>query len=134
MEAIKERWAKVYAAAREIKPDIQIWYHSDGNIEEIIPEMIEIGLTVLNPVQPECIDVVKLKKLYGKKMVFDGTVGTQTTMPFGSPEEVKKVVRTRKKELGYDGVLMLSPTHVLEPEVSVENIEAFFSACKEDKS
>ena len=50
---MKPRWAKVYAAARAIKPDIEIWYHSDGNIEAIIPELIEIGVTILNPVQPE---------------------------------------------------------------------------------
>jgi len=128
---IKEKWAKVYAAAKEIKPDIQIWYHSDGNVTEIIPEMIEIGLTVLNPVQPECVDVANLKKVYGKQLVFDGTIGTQTTMPFGSLEEVKRVVRERKKELGCDGALIISPTHVLEPEVPIENIEAFISACRE---
>ncbi len=128
---IKDKWAKVYAAAREIKPDIQIWYHSDGNVTEIVPEMIEIGLTILNPVQPECVDLSVLKKMCGDRLVFDGTIGTQTTMPFGSPEEVKRVVRERKRELGYDGALILSPTHVLEPEVSIENIEAFVSACKE---
>jgi uroporphyrinogen decarboxylase len=128
---IKDKWAKVYAAAKEIKPDIQIWYHSDGNVTEIVPEMIEIGLTILNPVQPECVDLAALKRMYGKQLVFDGTIGTQTTMPFGSPEEVKRVVRARKKELGYDGALILSPTHVLEPEVPLENIEAFISACKE---
>jgi len=129
---IKERWAKVYSAARAIKPDIQIWYHSDGNITSIIPEMIEIGLTILNPLQPECIDLVRVKKEYGKELVFDGTIGTQTTMPFGSPDEVKKIVRQRKKEIGYDGALIISPTHVLEPEVPLENIEAFISACKEN--
>lgn len=130
---IRDKWAKVYAAVREINPDIQIWYHSDGNIAEIIPEMIEIGLTILNPVQPECMDLALLKKMYGNQLVFDGTIGTQSTMPFGSPEEVREVVRTRKKELGYDGALILSPTHILEPEVPIENIEAFVSACKEDK-
>ncbi len=128
---IKDKWAKVYSAAREINPDIQIWYHSDGNIAEIIPEMIEIGLTILNPVQPESMDLAALKKMYGKQLVFDGTIGTQTTMPFGSPEEVKKVVRERKRELGYDGALIISPTHILEPEVPLENVEAFVSACKE---
>lgn len=130
---IKERWAKVYSAAKSIKPDIQIWYHSDGNITSIIPEMIEIGLTILNPLQPECMDLVKIKKDYGKYLVFDGTIGTQTTMPFGSPDKVKDVVRKRKKELGYDGALILSPTHILEPEVPLENIEAFISACKEQE-
>jgi uroporphyrinogen decarboxylase len=122
---IKSRWAAIYAAARVIKPDIQIWYHTDGNIESIVPELIEIGVTILNPVQPECVDVVKLKKLYGKQLVFDGVMGTQTTMPFGTVEDVRRTVREAKKNLGYDGALILAPTHILEPEVPIENIEAF---------
>jgi len=128
---LKERWAKVYAAARAIKPDIEIWYHSDGNIETIVPELIEIGVTILNPVQPECVDPVDLKRRYGDRLVFDGTIGTQTTMPFGTPDDVRAVVSTRVKDLGVDGALILSPTHVLEPEVPVENILAFLEAARE---
>lgn len=121
----KSRWARVYAAARAVNPNVPIWYHSDGNIEEIIPDLIEIGVTILNPVQPECVDVDKLKREYGKHLVFDGTIGTQTTMPFGSPEDVRRMVRERKRSVGYDGALILSPTHVLEPEVPVGNVLAF---------
>jgi uroporphyrinogen decarboxylase len=128
---IKFRWAKVYEAVRSIKPDIQIWYHSDGNITDIIPELIDIGVTILNPLQPECLDIYRLKKEYGKHLVFDGTVGTQTTMPFGTPEDVRRVIRDRKEKLGRDGALILSPTHVLEPEVPIENIIAFVDACRE---
>lgn len=127
---MKSRWAKVYEAARSIKPDIQIWYHSDGNIWGIIPELIEIGVTILNPVQPECVDIVEVKKEYGKHIVLDGTIGTQTTMPFGSADEVRETIASRKKELGYDGALILSPTHVLEPEVPIENVLAFVEACR----
>lgn len=122
---IKSRWAKVYAAARAIKPDIQIWYHSDGNIERIIPELIEIGVTILNPVQPECMDPVAIKRKYGRHLTLDGTIGTQTVMPFGSPEDVRAMVQRMKAELGADGGLILSPTHVLEPEVPLKNILAF---------
>jgi uroporphyrinogen decarboxylase len=123
---MKPRWATAYAAARAINPRLQVWYHSDGNIADIIPELIEIGVTILNPVQPECLDLAALKKAYGKKLVFDGTIGTQSTMPFGSPEEVRRTVRERKRALGRDGALILSPTHVLEPEVPLANIAAFF--------
>jgi uroporphyrinogen decarboxylase len=127
---IKAKWAKVYAAARAIKPDIQIWYHSDGNIEAIIPELIEIGVTLFNPLQPECVDLPTIKKQYGKKIVIDGAVGTQTTMPFGKPEDVRKTIQTYCRTLGKDGAFIISPTHVLEPEVSIENIRAFVEACK----
>ncbi|MDA0708727.1 MAG: hypothetical protein O3B73_00790 [bacterium] len=122
---IKARWAKVYDAARAIKPDIEIWYHSDGNIEAIIPELIEIGVTILNPVQPECMDVLEIKRSYGQDLVLDGVIGTQTTMPFGSPDDVRAIVRERIKTLGYDGAFIGAPTHVLEPEVPIENFEAF---------
>ncbi|HOK56370.1 MAG TPA: uroporphyrinogen decarboxylase family protein [bacterium] len=127
---IKSRWKKVYEKAKSIKPDIQIWYHSDGNIEEIIGELIDIGVTILNPLQPECMDIYKIKREFGKYIVFDGTIGTQSTMPFGTPDEVKRVVRDRKEKIGYDGALILSPTHVLEPDVPIENIEAFVEECR----
>lgn len=126
---IKSRWAKVYKAARDIKPDMQIWYHSDGNIEAIIPELIEIGVTILNPVQPECLDPISIKKKYGDRLVLDGTIGTQSTMPFGSTDEVKQVVQSMKEKIGFDGALILSPTHILEPEVPIDNILAFIEAC-----
>lgn len=128
---MKERWAEVYSAVRKIKPDIQIWYHSDGNIEKIIPDLIETGVTILNPVQPECLDPLMVKRKYGDKLVLDGTIGTQTTMPFGTPDEVGKVVRERIQTLGSDGALILSPTHILEPEVPLKNIAAFVETVKE---
>jgi uroporphyrinogen decarboxylase len=127
---MKPRWAKVYAAARAIKPDIHIWYHSDGNIDAIIPELIEIGVDILNPVQPECLDPVMVKKKYGRKIVLDGTIGTQSTMPFGKPDDVRKIVRERVETLGQDGALILSPTHILEPEVPLENIKAFIETAQ----
>ena len=127
---IKSRWAKVYEAARSINSDIQIWYHSDGNIEDIIPDLIDIGVTILNPVQSECLDVAKMKREFGKHLVFDGTIGTQTTLPFGTPEQVKDEVIERKRTVGADGALILSPTHILEPEVSIENIMAFVEAVR----
>jgi len=127
---MKPRWAKVYEAARRIKKDIQIWYHSDGNIMEVIPELIEIGVTILNPLQPECLDPVEVKALYGDKIVIDGTIGTQTIMPFGTADDVRIKVREMKEKLGYDGALILSPTHVLEPEVPIENVLAFVDECR----
>lgn len=130
-EFIKDKWAGVYAAAKAIKPDIKVWYHSDGNIAEIIPELIEIGVDIFNPLQPECVDLPEIKRLYGGKIVIDGTIGTQTTMPFGTPDDVRTCVRERVRTLGQDGALILSPTHVLEPEVPIANIRAFAEACRE---
>ncbi len=125
---IKPRFASVIAAGREHNPDMHVKYHSDGNVEPIIPDLIEIGVTILNPVQPECMDPVKLKKQYGHKLCFDGTIGIQTTMPFGTPEDVDQAVKHMIDTVGKDGGLIIAPTHVLEPEVPLDNIRTFLDA------
>lgn len=96
-------------------------FHSDGWIEPIIPDLIEIGVDILNPIQPECMDPVKLKELYGEHLCFNGTIGVQSTLPFGSPEEVAHEVKERIATLGPTG-LILGPTHAMQPDVPVKNI------------
>jgi uroporphyrinogen decarboxylase len=125
------RLAQVIKSAREVKPDIIIHYHSDGYIEPIIPQLIEIGLNVLNPVQPECMNPARLKKLYGAHLAFWGTIGIQHTMPFGAPDDVRKEVKERIATVGKNGGLVIAPTHVLAPEVPLENIAALVEATKE---
>jgi uroporphyrinogen decarboxylase len=125
---IRSRWARVYEAARAEKPDIEIWYHTDGNPEAILDELVDIGVTILNPVQPECIDPARVKRRYGSRLVLDGTIGTQSTMPWGTPEDVRRVVAERVETLAGDGALILAPTHTLEPEVPIENVLAFAEA------
>jgi uroporphyrinogen decarboxylase len=125
---LKPRLARVIAAAQAVKPDLHIFYHSDGDCRAIIPELIEIGVTVLNPVQPECMDPAQLKGEYGERLAFWGTVGTQTTMPFGTPREVRDLVKQRIETVGAGGGLLISPTHTLEPDVPWENVLAFVEA------
>lgn len=117
-------------AAKDVNPGLIAFYHSDGVIYDIIPELIEIGVDVLNPIQPECMDPILIKKLYGDKLSFWGTIGTQTTMPFGTPEEVERQIRLMMETVGAGGGLVIAPTHMLEPEVPWENIESFVSAVK----
>jgi uroporphyrinogen decarboxylase len=129
-EVMKPRWAQVIAAAKAIKPGIHVWYHSDGNVEVILDDLVEIGIDILNPVQPECVDPLAIRRRYGRRLAFDGCVGTQTTFPFGTPADMARVVRELGERLdARRGGLMLSPTHVLEPEVTPENVAAFFAAC-----
>ncbi|MBI2193422.1 MAG: hypothetical protein HYU36_15715 [Planctomycetes bacterium] len=131
-EVMKTRWAKVIAAARRHKPDIQVWYHSDGNLTDILDDLVEIGVTILNPVQPECMDPVAVRRRFGKRLAFDGCIGTQTTFPFGTTNEMRRVVRSLAEALeARAGGLLLSPTHVLEPEVPPENVVTFFRTCDE---
>jgi uroporphyrinogen decarboxylase len=130
-EYLKPRLAKVIAAAKSAKPDMLVFYHGDGNLQEIIPELIEIGVDILNPVQPECMDPVEVKKKYGSRLSFWGTLGTQTTLPFGTPQDVKKMCEKMIKEVGRGGGLGLAPTHLLEPEVPWDNIQAFVDTVTE---
>ena len=130
-EWIKKRLLKIIQSIRKINPEVCIVFDSDGYIEPIIPDLIEIGVDVLKPVQPECMDPAKLKKLYGNKIAFWGTIGTQTTMPFGTPEDVKKIVKLRIETVGKNGGLLIAPTHLIEPEVPWENIIAFAEAVEE---
>ena len=128
---LKPRLAKVIQAAREVNPNVLIFYHCDGNVEQLVPELIEIGVDILNPVQPECMDPVKIKRLYGDRLSFWGTIGTQSVMPFGTPQDVKATVRHMIETVGEGGGLLLAPTHILEPEVPWDNILAFFEAIEE---
>ena len=130
-EFILARWAMVWKAAKAVKPDVAIHYHSDGNVMAIIPEMLDAGLDILNPVQPECVDTDEIHLRWGTRLSFDGCMGTQTTMPFGSVDDVRARVKECIDKYGRNGGLILSPTHVLEPEVPIPNIEAFAAACKE---
>jgi uroporphyrinogen decarboxylase len=127
----KPRLADIIRSAKTGKPDIIIGYHSDGNAQAIIPELIEIGVDVLNPVQPECMDPVEIKRIYGDRLSFWGTVGTQTTLPFGTPGEVRAFCEKMIKEVGKGGGLVLAPTHLVEPEVPLENIQAFIDTVTE---
>lgn len=130
---IKPRLKAVIDGARSIKPDVIIFYHSCGYIEPFIPHLIDIGVDVLNPIQPECMDFEKIFKQYGDQLAFCGTIGTQTVMPFGTPDDVKKKVKENLDIVGAKGGLIVSPTHILEPEVPLENIVAYIEACKEYK-
>jgi uroporphyrinogen decarboxylase len=127
---LKPRLARTIAAARDVRPDVLVFYHSDGDVSAINPDLIEIGVDILNPIQPECMDPVALKRTYGDRLSFWGTIGTQSTFPFGSPDDVRCEVRARIETVGAGGGLFLAPTHVIEPEVPFENIVAFVETVK----
>lgn len=124
---LKPRLAKAIESAKKINPNILVYFHSDGYIIPVIEDLIEIGVDILNPIQPECMDPIEVKRMFGDRLAFWGTIGTQTTMPFGTPDEVKRVCIEMIEKVGKGGGLILAPTHILEPEVPFLNIEAFVS-------
>jgi len=120
----KPRMATFISTLKGINPDLKVAYHSDGLIYPIIPDLMEIGLDVLNPVQPRSMDPTKLKREYGDNLCFWGTIDEQYTLPFGTPAEVQKEVIRRLKTVGKDGGLIIGPTHHVQLDTPLENFWA----------
>ena len=120
----KHRLANFISELKAINPEVKIAYHSDGDIRSIIPELIEIGLDVLNPIQPASMDPAEIKRQFGDKLAFWGTIDEQQTLPFGTPEEVANEVRQRLETVGYNGGLILAPTHHVQLDTPLENFWA----------
>ena len=127
---LKPRMADFIETVRGINRDIKIAYHSDGNIMPLIPELIEIGINVLNPIQPACMDPAEVKSRFGKDLCFWGSFDEQYTLPFGSPEDVREEVRLRLETLGKDGGLIIGPTHHVQLDTPLENLFALVEAVK----
>ena len=121
---LKPRVAEFIATLKGINPNVKIAYHSDGSITPIIPDLVDIGLDVLNPIQPACMDPAELKKAFGKNLCFWGTIDEQHTLPFGSPDDVRAEVRTRIETVGKDGGLIIGPTHHVQLDTPMENFWA----------
>ncbi len=128
---IKPRLTHIIKEAKKVNPDIIIGYHSCGFVEPFINDLIDAGVEVLNPVQPECMSFEEIHKNYGDRISFCGTLGTQQLMPFGTPQEVREETFRNLRIAGRHGGLLPCPTHVVEPEVPLENIEAYVEACRD---
>ena len=124
----KPRLAEVIKAAKSVNPNLFAFYHSCGYIMPIIEDLIEIGVDIINPIQPESMDIKEIRDRFAGRVAFWGGVGTQTVMPFGTPEDVENAVKRLCDVLGERGGLVVAPTHVLEPEVPWQNIMAFHKA------
>lgn len=122
-ELFKPRLARIFSVFHDA--GLPVILHSDGAIGEIIPDLVEIELDLLNPVQPEVLDPAWLKRSFGDRLAFYGGVSTQTVLPFGTPEEVRAAVEKCIKELAPDGMgLVLAPSHRLTADIPMGNVEA----------
>ena len=131
---IKPRQKKLNEFIKNKKPDIFIYFHSCGSILEIIPDLIEIGIDALNPVQVSAadMDTKKLKKEFGKDITFwGGGVDTQRVLPFGTPEVVKEEVKRRIEDLAPGGGFVFATVHNIQADVPPQNIMAMWEALQE---
>lgn len=121
---LKPRMATFISALKAINPGVRVAYHSDGDILPIIPELIEIGVDILNPIQPACMDPAQIKKQFGNKLCFWGSIDEQYTLPRGTPDYVKAEVIKRLQTIGKDGGLIIGPSHHVQLDTPLENFWA----------
>jgi uroporphyrinogen decarboxylase len=108
---------------------IRAMHHDDGSMRAFLPDLVEMGLNILNPVQWTCpgMDMKELKRDFGRKLCFHGAVENQKILPFGTPEEVRAEVRHCIDALASDQTgYILAPCHNLQPNTPMENILAMY--------
>lgn len=124
-EFIRPQLKRMYAAAKDAGKYVSI--HSCGDVDELFDDLIDIGLDMFNPFQPEVMDVGMLIAKYRGRLAFHGGLSTQKTLPYGSAADVRKEVG-RLLEYGLNGGYVFAPAHAVEGDVPVENIVAFIGA------
>lgn len=110
------------------------FYHTDGAVYPIIEDLIEIGIESLNPIQVSAAgmgDTARLKAEFGDRIAFWGGIDTHRVLPYGTPEDVRKEVRKRIRDLGAGGGYVLCSVHNIQPEVPPENVVAMFDSAYE---
>ncbi len=110
--------------------DVFFMFHSDGDMEAVFGDLVEIGIDVFDPIQPECMDVLEIERRFGSQVCLHGTISLQKTLPFGTPEDVAAEVRQRISCSGQDGGLILAPANIVQNDVSLENILALYTTAK----
>lgn len=126
-EMIKPRMGKLIEIIRS-KTQAKLWFHSCGSVYYAIPDLIELGVEILNPVQVQAVDMdtARLKRKFGENLAFWGGVDTQHVLPFGAPEDVRAEVRRRISDLGPGGGYVLASVHNIEADVPGENTWAMY--------
>jgi uroporphyrinogen decarboxylase len=130
-EFIQPGVKQIVAAAKEVNPEVLVFMHCCGRVEPVIDDLLETGIDVLNPLQPECNDLGRIKAQYGDRLSFWGGIGVQSVMPHGTPDEVRQAVRDTATMLGTGGGLLLAPAHILDPAVPWENVVAYIEAARQ---
>jgi uroporphyrinogen decarboxylase len=136
-QIIKPRFARLYREAKSLfhqyNPNGKLMAHTDGDVYPLIPDYIEMGLDVLNPVQPYVTEMEhdRLKREFGDRLCFHGGMDIQRVLPFGKPDEVFSEAIKVMRALGSGGGLILAPTHYLLPDVPPENVMALRDAVLE---
>lgn len=124
----KPLFAQMIRSFKRENPDILVYYHSDGNMEEVIPDMIEIGVDILNPIQPESMDVERIYTKYAHRIALHGTISIQQTLPHGTLADVRNEVRRRIALSDERGGMIIAPANHTQNDTPLENILEVYRA------
>ena len=115
--------------------DVEIFFHCCGAVRELVPDLIEAGVTILDPIQTTAtgMGMDELKKDFGEKLTFHGAMDIQQLLPNGTVDEVRAFAREAISILGKDGGYILGPTHSLQQDTPVENIVAMYEVAQSRK-
>jgi uroporphyrinogen decarboxylase len=128
---IKPALVKLVRTIKEFRPKIKIMLHSDGLIEKLLPEFVEIGIDVVHPMEPvEAMDQTKIKKAFGDQLAFLGTIDISHAMP-GSQADVITEVKRRIGQFAPGGGYLLAPSNHLQADVPPENVITLFKTARE---
>lgn len=130
-EQLKPRWKIIFDRLRVLAPNARRFFHSCGNVRALLPDYIELGVEILNPVHVRAtgMEPAALKREFGDALVFwGGGVDTQGALPNGTPQDVKDDVRRNIEALGPGGGFIFNTVHNIQPDVPAENLAALYEA------
>ena len=132
----KPRFKEMFSAYKKANPNIKLAWHSCGAFAPFIPDFIEIGLDIVNPLQPLATGMEPeiLKNKFGNEVVFFGGICVQDLLPNKTPVEIKNEIQRRANIFGKNGGYIIAPAHNIQDDTSIENILAFFDAAKNHTS
>jgi uroporphyrinogen decarboxylase len=130
---LKRQWTTVKSFFQKVNPEGKIFFHTCGSIYKLIPIFIESGLDILDPLQTTAagMDMDRIKKEFGDRLVFHGAMDIQQVMPFSTVEQVKEEVKLRIRQLAPGGGFILAPAHAFQDDTPPENIVAMYRTGKE---
>ena len=127
-QLIKPRLGRIFDFLRS-RSQAKLWFHTDGAIIPLLPDIIDLGVDILDPIQVTAAgmdDTQRLKREFGEELTFWGGIDTQQLLPFGTPAEVRTDVRRRIQDMASNGGYVLSSVHNIQDDVSADNIIAMF--------
>jgi uroporphyrinogen decarboxylase len=125
---VKPRLAEIFARAKQAGRTV--FLHSCGNVQSVVPDLAELGLDILHPIQPEALDPFELKRQFGRELTFCGGLGTQNLLNSGTPEQIRDEVGRLKRGLGCGGGYILEPGITIQADVPLENMLALIDAAR----